>query len=248
MFKRSEEKGFTSIELLVVIAIIAILAAMLLPALSRAREKARQSVCIGNLKQIGLAATMYRQDWDDWMPALIRKNPISGNREYNKGDEWHCKLLPYVGNHQDLLPYNNDTSKSNVFKCPSAPKRYFSYNALSYGYNTAIYGWYGGCELGGGTYLGYKAGRCRNPSQVMFAGDSQSAVDSDDATGTGYQLNYYPAAADGPDFRHTGRANFVFLDGHVESRGYDDVMVTSDSWGTGGQNAPYERNPMFPWF
>lgn len=65
---RKTKKGFTLIELLVVIAIIAILAAMLLPALSRARESAKRGVCLNNLKQLGLTLNMYAQDWGGWFP------------------------------------------------------------------------------------------------------------------------------------------------------------------------------------
>ena len=72
------KKGFTLIELLVVIAIIAILAAMLLPVLSRARENARRAVCMSNLKQIGLALKMYAQDYDEFFPTSSTGYVVSG--------------------------------------------------------------------------------------------------------------------------------------------------------------------------
>ncbi len=101
-----KKKGFTLIELLVVIAIIAILAAMLLPALARAREQARRGVCISNLKQIGLAVHMYAQDYDENFPAY------DNNGGYDVDDCGPGQSLSL------LIPkYVKDTG---IFVCPSS--------------------------------------------------------------------------------------------------------------------------------
>src|SRR5438874_6354630 len=96
----AHRRGFTLIELLVVIAIIAILAAILFPVFAQARDKARQATCLSNLKQLGLAQSMYTQDYDETLPKAIHLLP-DGNLF-----PWPLEVAPYLKN-------------TAVFRCPS---------------------------------------------------------------------------------------------------------------------------------
>ncbi|NOZ63491.1 MAG: type II secretion system protein [Caldiserica bacterium] len=101
-----KKKGFTLIELLVVMAIIAVLVGILLPALLRAREGARRSVCLNNMRQLAQGSYMYYQDWDGWMP--LAKN------------YWSNKEIP-TRNHRPVIEalYPSYVSNASVFFCPN---------------------------------------------------------------------------------------------------------------------------------
>ena len=102
---RGSRWGFTLIELLVVIAIIAILAAILFPVFAQAREKARQSTCLSNMKQIGLGQSMYLQDWDELFPRNGGPRVTRSDPRYD-ATSVATKLMPYIKN-------------TAVFKCLS---------------------------------------------------------------------------------------------------------------------------------
>jgi|YelNatPaOPRAMG01_1025707.scaffolds.fasta_scaffold65055_2 prepilin-type N-terminal cleavage/methylation domain-containing protein/prepilin-type processing-associated H-X9-DG protein len=104
MLRKRQKRGFTLIELLVVIAIIAILAAILFPVFSRAREQARKTACLSHMKQIGQALMMYLQDWDETYPFVTSCNApgVGSPNDLPQG-----QLYPYIKNPQ-------------VWNCPSA--------------------------------------------------------------------------------------------------------------------------------
>ena len=107
--RRASARGFTLIELLVVIAIIAILAAILFPVFAQARDSARQTTCLNNCKQLGIALQMYAQDYDEGLPSWpfskLLSSPIFKEWGYST---WVPALMPYVKN-------------NGVFACPNGP-------------------------------------------------------------------------------------------------------------------------------
>ena len=111
----SKKKGFTLIELLVVIAIIALLAAILFPVFGQAREKARQTKCTSNLKNLCAAMLMYAQDYDDYFVPNT-----TGKDKNNDTIRWPVILSNYTGNKCDTVREFRDKAKADsVFFCPS---------------------------------------------------------------------------------------------------------------------------------
>ncbi|MEN6645237.1 MAG: prepilin-type N-terminal cleavage/methylation domain-containing protein [Armatimonadia bacterium] len=202
-------KGFTLIELLVVIAIIAILAAILFPVFAKAREKARQSSCLSNCKQLAIAVISYAQDYDEKMVGYCTQGPVGTFHAVSE------MLNPYIKN-------------SQVWICPSQ-------TGTTVGIGANIQHLIIDLNWGAAPVA---MAQITMPAEKMLFCDAQGGPTSGGVEGaggnpvvwcTGGHAGYPPTWNDvyhgGISSRHNNGCNCVFADGHAKWRGLQSMLA-----------------------
>ena len=207
--KRLRPSGFTLIELLVVIAIIAILAAILFPVFAQARDKARQTTCISNAKQLALGVLMYAQDYDEALP--VQENQVPKFWLDTAAANWCRGIMPYAKNRQ-------------IYLCPSAGKESWP----------GAGGIYVPTPDGDSSYMGNAAVMGRplavvaNPADIIFLREHGLSVGTSVLRPARAGNNRYSEVNHGSyDALHSGGANKLFCDGHAKW-GRKDALRSSE--------------------
>ena len=243
---RSDTQAFTLIELLVVIAIISILAAILFPVFAKVREKARQTSCLSNGKQIGLALMQYIQDYDEKYPQEHPglSDPATQDTDAIEGIDFGSpfdKILPYVG--------GNDSGKQMLFVCPSDPDPH----------GLTILDSTGKCVVSGeeppgalssyvlnAYYLfGVTESQIQEPARSIYIAERKTAF---------CDVHYHPWSGEtnvpsGPSdtanptaiaaTRHTEGSDYVYADGHVKWKRFPDTVKPFDGHALYGEQQPF---------
>ena len=232
-----KRKGFTLIELLVVIAIIAILAAILFPVFAKAREKARQTMCLSNVKQIALGMYMYVQDYDDTYAPPLR-GPWGGPYDIQTDKTMPGYYLMtgdggpmnyYVSWMDMIYPY---VKSLKMFSCPSAPYK----GVMCYGYSGAVNGSYRyGISSLTEPNTPYTLSEMTNIADTIVFMDYNTIYA---CYANPYEMNPIVKVPDMPKWIHNGGANIGFADGHAkwvnknDTNYYWTVDRGLDKWGT----------------
>lgn len=215
--------AFTLVELLVVIAIIAVLAGLLLPGLARAKDKARATQCLSNLRQWNLALSFYLHENEDCIPR--RGQGVQPLSNIDRPEDWFNALPPLLDqpSYQSLatntaIPQAGDPT---VFVCPNA-RPTGATHFLSYAMNIYVSPWIRPSP--------HRLGEIPRPDAVVFLADGPGGYSS-----TAPSVKPYSVQA-----RHSERANVAFLDGHIQSFtggylgcGVGDPLRSDVQWQTG---------------
>jgi len=197
--KAQGSEGFTLVELLVVIAIIAALAAMLLPSLARAKDKARSTQCVSNLHQWNVALALYQNDNEDYIPR--RGQGVQPLSNVDRTEDWFNALPALIESptYQSLVTNGTvlQPADSTVFVCPNT-KQTGAARFLSYAMNIYVSPWI--------RPLPHRMGDIPRPDTVVFLADGPGGYSS-----TAPSVMPYSVQA-----RHSQQANLAFLDGHVQ--------------------------------
>jgi prepilin-type N-terminal cleavage/methylation domain-containing protein len=233
---RRLKTGFTLIELLVVIAIISVLVALLMPTLSRAREKAKATQCMGKLKQIGLATSFYIGDFNDWIPAAHGGHaipfPDAPGNFYGHND-FVIAILPYITNHFTYPASYDNTRRGELFPlftCPDRPERFCQVlNAKdcwvgTYGWNIYLYNIYDPIN-----HPRRKITQLAQPSETIFSADREGVPASYSQTFLAFHIED-PLTGHCPGHWHDIGANFLLADGQVRWISPEEWMKNIHRW------------------
>ncbi len=214
--------GFTLIELLVVIAIISILAAILFPTFSRAREKGRQTACLSNNRQLNMAIMQYEQDYDETLP-----NATDGSISAGRIGGWiYFSSFPanQIAKSYDVTKGSiySYVKNAQIFSCPSDSQGRASGN--SYAANSCVFT---------GQALGFETGKLLaafdSPATFMMYGEeAENGNTFNSSTDDGYMLYQ----ANSFSTRHTEGCTLSFVDGHT--KWYRPDQIAASAFQTGG--------------
>jgi prepilin-type N-terminal cleavage/methylation domain-containing protein/prepilin-type processing-associated H-X9-DG protein len=220
---KHSHRGFTLIELLVVIAIIAILASILLPVFALAREKARQTTCLSNCRQIGLALGMYTDDWDGKYP---QEHPATSNPAADDSQS-QLEAIDFGSPFDKIIPYvkGSDSTTERLYVCPSdtdptgaaIPNCLGSTPGPLNSYVINAYFLFGATEA-----------QIPEPAEAIYIAERNShfcdvhvhpwmgEVDLPTPPGAAFAI---------ANVRHNGGSNYVYADGHVKRGLFNSVRA-----------------------